>query len=141
MVKVRKNEGGATYKAYERGWYVGFRATLEGSADVRYFLHNHLRFTVLYNRDAGTDLSRIVGFEVEAFSVKHEYDKPWDATGNGALNTCNPGRMIAVSHTLPPQPADEGAEVVFSYDVKFTPSDIRWASRWDTYLKVCVGVV
>ena len=112
-----------------------------GSADVRYFLHNHLRFTVLYNRDAGTDLSRIVGFEVEAFSVKHEYDKPWDATGNGALNTCNPGRMIAVSHTLPPQPADEGAEVVFSYDVKFTPSDIRWASRWDTYLKVCVGVV
>jgi hypothetical protein len=28
--------------------------------------------------------------------------------------------MIAVSHSLSPQPVTEGTEVIFSYDVKFT---------------------
>eukprot|EP00879_Flechtneria_rotunda_P003817 GHRR01004057.1.p1 GENE.GHRR01004057.1~~GHRR01004057.1.p1 ORF type:complete len:639 (+),score=130.92 GHRR01004057.1:208-2124(+) len=135
MVKIRKDDNGQQMKAYERGWYVGFKATLEGSKDIKFFLHNHLRFNILYNRDAATDLSRIVGFEVEAFSVNHEYEEPWDAN-KPTLNTCNPGRMIAVSHSLPPQPVEEGAEVIFTYDVKFTESDIRWASRWDTYLKM-----
>lgn len=83
------------------------------------FLHNHLRFTILYNRDATTDLARIVGFEVEPFSVKHDYEKPWDK-GNPVLTTCNPGRMISVSHSQPPLEVKEGAEVVFTYDVKFT---------------------
>eukprot|EP00879_Flechtneria_rotunda_P022456 GHRR01023707.1.p1 GENE.GHRR01023707.1~~GHRR01023707.1.p1 ORF type:complete len:284 (+),score=67.63 GHRR01023707.1:208-1059(+) len=119
MVKIRKDDNGQQMKAYERGWYVGFKATLEGSKDIKFFLHNHLRFNILYNRDAATDLSRIVGFEVEAFSVNHEYEEPWDAN-KPTLNTCNPGRMIAVSHSLPPQPVEEGAEVIFTYDVKFT---------------------
>lgn len=30
--------------------------------------------------------------------------------------------------------ADEKQEVVWSYGVRFEPSDIAWASRWDTYL-------
>ena len=28
----------------------------------------------------------------------------------------------------------EGREVVFTYDVVYKSSEIRWASRWDTYL-------
>ena len=44
-------------------------------------LNNHLRFTILYHRDLETDLARIVGFEVEPFSVKHSYEGTWDATG------------------------------------------------------------
>ena len=40
-------------------------------------LNNHLRFTILYHKNAETDLSRIVGFEVEPFSVKHTYDGEW----------------------------------------------------------------
>jgi transmembrane 9 superfamily protein 2/4 len=86
---------------------------------MSYFLHNHLRYNILYNRDATTDLARIVGFEVEPFSVKHEYTKPWDKT-NPTLTTCNPGRMIAVSHSQPPLEVKEGNEVIFTYDVKFT---------------------
>lgn len=62
-----------------------------------------------------------MGFEVEPFSVKHEYETPWDKN-NPVLNTCNPGRMIAVSHSLPPQPVQEGVEVIFTYDVKYTVS-------------------
>jgi hypothetical protein len=87
-------------------------------ADVKYFLHNHLRFTILYHKDAQTDLARIVGFEVEPFSVKHEYEAPWDKA-SPVLNTCNPGRMIYVTHDAPPQPVVDGTEVIFSYDVKF----------------------
>ena len=44
-------------------------------------LNNHLRFTILYHRDVDTDLARIVGFEVEPFSVKHSYEGTWDGTG------------------------------------------------------------
>ncbi|KAF8064568.1 TMN7 [Scenedesmus sp. PABB004] len=174
MVKlVVKGDAGGARKAYERGWYVGFKATVEGQSGVKFFLHNHLRFNILYNRDAATDLSRIVGFEVcrarlgggagaprlrgpaltrprtppprdttnaarcqvEAFSVKHGYEAPWDPRAP-VLTTCNANRMVAVSHSQPPQPVERGAEVVFSYDVKFTQSTIRWASRWDTYLQM-----
>ena len=48
-------------------------------------LHNHLRFTILYHRDVETDLARIVGFEVEPFSVAHSYDGDWDAAGKVRL--------------------------------------------------------
>ncbi|GLI64024.1 hypothetical protein VaNZ11_007185 [Volvox africanus] len=134
MVKMRKDESsGLLVKTYERGFPVGFKASLEGQTEVKFFLHNHLRFTILYHKDLATDLARIVGFEVEPFSVKHEYEAPWDKT-SPILNTCNPGRMIYVTHSLPPQPVQEGVEVIFSYDVKFVASEIRWASRWDTYL-------
>jgi transmembrane 9 superfamily member 2/4 len=96
--------------------------SLQGSTEVKHFLHNHLRFTILYHKDAVTDLARIVGFEVQPFSVKHGYEAPWDAQ-NPILSTCNPARMVHVSHELPPQPVQEGAEVIFSYDVKFQVSN------------------
>ena len=50
--------------------------------DDKAYIHNHLRFTILYHRDIETDLSRIVGFEVEPFSVQHKVSKwpsPWQA--------------------------------------------------------------
>ncbi len=55
---------------------------------------------------------------MEPFSVKHEYEPPYDKN-NPDLKTCNPGRMVHVTHSLPPQQVDEGAEVVFTYDVIF----------------------
>ena len=39
----------------------------KGKGKDAVFINNHLRFTILYHRDAETDLSRIVGFEVEPF--------------------------------------------------------------------------
>jgi len=95
---------------------------------MSFFLHNHLRFTILYNRDANTDLARIVGFEVEPFSVKHDFEKPWDKA-SPTLTTCNPGRMISVSHSQPPLEVKEGNEVIFTYDVKFTVSERSWGVR------------
>mmetsp|Transcript_17633 Transcript_17633/g.57054 ORF Transcript_17633/g.57054 Transcript_17633/m.57054 type:complete len:414 (+) Transcript_17633:343-1584(+) len=42
--------------------------------------------------------------------------------------------MQFVTHGLAPQMIDEGEEVIFTYDVIFKLSEIKWASRWDTYL-------
>lgn len=132
MVKIRE-ENGQPVKSYERGYPVGFKASIEEGGEQKHFIHNHLRFTILYHKDVETDLARIVGFEVEPFSVKHEYEAPWDAV-KPTLETCSPGRMQYVTHGLAPQMVEEGEEVIFSYDVIFKMSQIRWASRWDTYL-------
>lgn len=37
------------------------------SKEERYFIHNHLEFTVKYHQVAQTETSRIVGFEVKPF--------------------------------------------------------------------------
>ncbi len=96
-------------------------SVLQGQPEVKFFLHNHLRFTILYHKDEITDLARIVGFEVEPFSVKHSYEAPWDKV-SPTLNTCNPGRMQFVTHDTAPQQVKEGEEVIFTYDVRFVVS-------------------
>lgn len=168
MVLARKDEEGRPVKAYERGYPVGFLAAGGGGGDEddggkddkdkeekrkkkekdnqRAFLNNHLRFTVLYNRDPLTDLSRVVGFEVEPFSVKHTYEGKWPDNDNSnnnlpALATCNPASATAASHAQAPQPIKTGEEVIFTYDVRYAPSDIRWAVRWDTYLRMGDGQI
>lgn len=47
----------------------------------RAYLNNHLTFTILYHKDAATDLARIVGFEVEPYSVQHAYEGEGGAPG------------------------------------------------------------
>ena len=116
MVKIRATEDGegetVERKTYERGYPVGFKASVEEGGEEKSFLHNHLRFTILFHKDQETDLSRIVGFEVEPFSVKHEFEEPWDDV-SPTLTTCNPGRMQYVTHGLAPQIVEEGSEVIF----------------------------
>lgn len=84
----------------------------------RAFLNNHLRFTILYHGDAETGLARIVGFEVEPFSVKHKYDGKWDPD-KPELKTCNPSSMKFVTEKDTKQELKEGEEVIFTYDVSF----------------------
>lgn len=39
------------------------------SKDDKFFIHNHLAFTVKYHKDISTDAARIVGFEVKPFRL------------------------------------------------------------------------
>ena len=39
------------------------------SKEEKYFIHNHLAFTVKYHRDLQTDSARIVGFEVKPYRL------------------------------------------------------------------------
>jgi len=131
VVRNSKRSEGITY---DRGFPIGFKASYEtGNKEEKYFIFNHLSFIVLYHRDSETSTSRIVGFEVTPMSVKHEYEKSWEG-GSTKLKTCNPASKVFVTSHQPPQEVTVNEEVIFTYDVAFKPSEVKWASRWDTYL-------
>ncbi|GMJ15832.1 endomembrane protein 1 [Hibiscus trionum] len=117
---------------YQLGYHVGLKGQYAGTKEEKYFIHNHLAFTVKYHRDMQTDSSRIVGFEVKPYSIKHEYEGPWSEKTR--LTTCDPHtkRMVVNSNT--PLEVDANKEIIFTYDVEYQESDVKWASRWDTYL-------
>ncbi|GKV03301.1 hypothetical protein SLEP1_g15627 [Rubroshorea leprosula] len=117
---------------YQDGFPVGLKGQYIGSTEEKYFIHNHLTFTVKIHKDLQIDSSRIVGFEVKPFSVKHEYEGQWNEKTR--LTTCDPHAKRAVTSSESPQEVDDNKEIIFTYDVEFQESDIKWASRWDTYL-------
>ncbi|KAF7838143.1 transmembrane 9 superfamily member 10-like [Senna tora] len=121
---------------YLHGFLVGLKGQYAGMKEEKYFIHNHLTFVVKYHRDPLTELSRIVGFEVKPFrlcySVKHQYEGEW--TEKTRLTTCDPHARKAVTNSESPQEVEDKKEIIFTCDVEFQESDVKWASRWDTYL-------
>ncbi|KAL0906480.1 hypothetical protein M5K25_024977 [Dendrobium thyrsiflorum] len=118
---------------YQQGFHVGVKGQYTGSKDDKYFIHNHLSFLVKFHKDEQTDFARIVAFEVKPFSVKHVYEGNWN--GNRTrLMTCDPHAKRTVSNSDNPQEVEENKEIIFTYDVDFQESEIKWASRWDSYL-------
>ena len=59
--------------------------------------------------------------------MKHAFSGTWRGAET-PLTTCG-GTASAV-----PLSMDAAGEVIFTYDVKWESSEIKWASRWDTYL-------
>ncbi|CAL5048978.1 unnamed protein product [Urochloa decumbens] len=117
---------------YQQGVHVGVKGQYSGSEE-KHFIHNHFTFLVKYHKDANTDIARIVAFEVKPYSIKHEYDGDWK--GNATpLKTCDPHSRRLVVDSDSPQEVEASKEIIFTYDVNFEESPIKWASRWDTYL-------
>ncbi|CAK7356852.1 unnamed protein product [Dovyalis caffra] len=129
---LRQRRDGSQSTTYEHGFRVGFKGNYAGSKEEKYFINNHLSFRVMYHRDPETESARIVGFEVTPNSVNHEY-KEWD-DNDPQLTTCNKDTKKLIQGSTVPQEVDVGKEIVFTYDVTFQESEIKWASRWDTYL-------
>jgi len=112
--------------AYTRGFPLGY----EDESGT--YLFNHMRFLIKYNEAGSTNNEAlIVGFEVEPFSVHHTYDGDLDEFPF-QLHTCNDA--VRVRHNMPSQRIDRGGEVVFTYDVKWEPSDVKWTERWNMYV-------
>lgn len=107
---------------YEHGYKLGF------VKDGKVYLNNHLKMYLKYHTDDDIDY-RVVGFEVEPKSVKF-----------GELNTDADGKCDFKSNkqnaVVQLQELNENGEneILYTYDVKWEKSDIRWASRWDIYL-------
>lgn len=64
-------------------------------------LYNHIRIVIKYNEDPEYFKgSRIVGFEVAPFSVKHQWDnqggKATFSADSTVLETCNDNKQIKV---------------------------------------------
>ncbi|CAA6661673.1 unnamed protein product [Spirodela intermedia] len=133
LVVPVKRFGQEDFITYHLGFRVGMKGHYAGSNEEKYFIHNHLSFLVKYHKDAESDLARIVGFEVNPFSVKHEYEGEWN--GNKTrLTTCDPHLKRSVVNSENPHEVEANSEIIFTFDVEFKESDVKWASRWDTYL-------
>jgi len=119
--------------------------------DEKYFIHNHLSFTVKYHRDDNSGLSRIVGFEVNPHrftsnfvwrdfillvlyemdlryfgtyfaSIKHQVDDKWNGVDT-RLSTCDPHASKFVINSDNPQEVETDKEIIFTYDVRFEVRD------------------
>lgn len=109
-------------EVYQLGYPVGQKSQ-NGAC-----IFNHLEFTVKYHQPKGSmftenDVYRVVGFEVVYKSVDHTKD------ANKSLTTCpvadNPAPMCFNG---------KSATVVYTYDVRFEESNLKWATRWDPLL-------
>lgn len=111
---------------YEHGYQLGYVSNGE------YFLNNHIRFILKYHTEKSTDLYRVVGFEIETHSLNHSLVKPKDDK-TCSIESDNPGDA-----TVKPQKIIPGQtnKLHMTYEVIWQASDIAWASRWDSYLKM-----
>lgn len=123
---------------YSLGFPLGFVGSEEetDTETDKPYLNNHLRFKILYHQEpTGYYGSRIVGFEVEAFSVDHVPAKgELNADGTQQLLTCAQQGTSEIGDFLQLDTEAESQRIFWTYDVLFEYSAIKWASRWDTYL-------
>merc|ERR1719502_921993 len=119
---------------YDIGFPVGTIREKDGQL-LGVQLNNHHKIVVAYHPVGGVAgnavAGRVVGFLVEAMSVKHKYDGQWqESKGAEQLTTCYKDQ--------PMPPLDSRREVLFisndneviwTYDVVWRASEIKWASR------------
>ncbi|XWS17034.1 hypothetical protein CRYUN_Cryun33cG0032900 [Craigia yunnanensis] len=121
-----------------------------------YYVFNHLKFKVLVHKYEETNVARVmgtgdatdvipsigngksdepgymvVGFEVVPCSIMHN----GNLVKNLKMYEKYPSPIKCESTTVS-MPIKEGEPIVFTYEVAFEESDIKWPSRWDAYLKM-----
>eukprot|EP00930_Biecheleria_cincta_P087280 TRINITY_DN7652_c0_g1_i1.p1 TRINITY_DN7652_c0_g1~~TRINITY_DN7652_c0_g1_i1.p1 ORF type:complete len:617 (-),score=110.00 TRINITY_DN7652_c0_g1_i1:77-1927(-) len=112
---TRYRQTGSDYM-YMNGFLVGI------AQKGKYYLHNHVTLDLHYHSNPDVYKGyRIVGFEVE----------PRSSTPKGESPDCSPNPV--------PFDIDSSDTFTYSYTVTWTVSPVRWASRWDAYLKMSSG--
>lgn len=122
----RGSEGGTS--TYMNGFPVGIER------GGRYYIHNHVKLNLKFHTSPyDYEGYRIVGFEVEPHSMTQRVS----STNNQETNRC---RDQDGSDT-PIFDLAAHDEITYTYDVEWTESAQRWASRWDNYLKMTGGQI
>lgn len=129
---------------YSTTQYVGFPiGYTEGSGKgMSYYLYNHVNIILEYHTVEGEG-NRIVGFYVEPLSIEHHFtdNTKWDGVGTPpALSSCGqkPAQHKHLSYDDVkgnPMKVNLG-DLIFTYDVQWRESEVKWASRWDVYLSM-----
>uniref|UniRef100_A0A7S0EL14 Transmembrane 9 superfamily member n=1 Tax=Hanusia phi TaxID=3032 RepID=A0A7S0EL14_9CRYP len=143
---VFRDQYGKEFVSYKLGYPI---AEVSGYNSSKFYINNHLRFTIRYHnvKPTGTHMDKIdepgvliVGFEVKAKSIEHRYEGKWDekcaAKNTCELFTCDPSRGPDPNAPKLQLRTHKKQEVVFTYDVLWVHSDVKWASRWDVYLQM-----
>lgn len=133
-------EAGQKQKHYAGGFPIGFIDVSSGDAADTY-VYNHVNIMLDYHQPSGiSDVFRVIGFSVEPMSVKHTYlgGFKWDGEGTDGftkpLETCPAGEHMSRAEIRANQNVEEGAEILYTYDVIWKYSEVAWSSRWDVYL-------
>ncbi|XP_071725976.1 transmembrane 9 superfamily member 12-like [Rutidosis leptorrhynchoides] len=119
------------------------------------YIINHLKFKVFIHEYEGTGVQilgtgeegmgviesaddqkkasgyEIVGFEVYPCSVKYEPEKMEKLHQYDEVPSVNCPLELEKSQVI-----REQERISFTYEVEFVKSDIKWPSRWDSYLKM-----
>mmetsp|Transcript_151098 Transcript_151098/g.263346 ORF Transcript_151098/g.263346 Transcript_151098/m.263346 type:complete len:629 (+) Transcript_151098:122-2008(+) len=112
--------------SYVNGFPVGLKQ------NGKYYVHNHVRIGLQYHHDPEEfEGFRIVGFEVYPQSVK----QGTKANADGAEVVCD------LEDLTPQLDVSLIDSITYTYDVSWTASPIRWASRWDVYLRMHEGQI
>ncbi|KAL9667089.1 hypothetical protein QQ045_001436 [Rhodiola kirilowii] len=121
-----------TINFYQLGFGLGVIAVYSGPeyANDAFFIYNHLSFVVKYKRDVQRNSTNVAGFTVRPFSAHHRYRGTWNE--NTRLTTCDP--LNGLSAAGGPQEVKETNEIIFTYDVAFEESDVKWENRWEAYV-------
>jgi len=115
VTKYKAFDGRKDPYKYVSGFPVGIKTT------GRYYWNNHVTIGLQYHSEPGEFKGyRIVGFEVYPKSM---------ATGNKCEQTADPFDLDGPSSN----------KIGYTYDVQWRPSPVRWASRWDAYLRMSEG--
>ncbi|CAJ1344901.1 unnamed protein product [Effrenium voratum] len=121
-MKYQKTSSGAV--SYTNGFPVGLKI------DRSYFVHNHIQIGLYYHTNAEEfEGSRVVGFEVFPLSIQQQKNS------DGTLQCGDMDDPVPHFDLMKEQ------SITYSYDVVWIPSPIRWASRWDNYLKMHEGQI
>ncbi len=126
------------FQEYAGGIPIGYKG-----ADGKHYIFNHMKLIINYHQVVPDEEGyRVVGFFVEPISVKHRYVDGWAWDGHSTegrsrpLETCGSDNSIYVDEVKERMEVGEGVPIIFTYDVIWTESDTRWASRWDVYLSM-----
>ncbi|KAI4380994.1 hypothetical protein MLD38_007114 [Melastoma candidum] len=133
VVPLRRSDQDPT-PAYQLGYHVGLKGQYSGRRSISSTITLLSLLSTIVIKIG--EVTRIVGFEVKPFRivlfVKHQYEGKW--SDNTCLTTCDPHSKQIVTNSNTPLEVEENKEIIFTYDVDFQESDVKWASRWDAYL-------
>lgn len=105
---------------YEHGYPLGI---VRGD---QVFLNNHIKLILKYHKET-PETYRVVGFEVETQSI--HYDKIKGETGD----MCTKNLIKGENNEQPINPTTENT-IRTTFEIHWEESEIRWVSRWDSYL-------
>jgi transmembrane 9 superfamily protein 2/4 len=121
---VRRDLGQADF-TYMSGFPVGIER------NGKFYVHNHVTLDMMYHSNPDEyEGFRIVGFEVEPKTLSQ------------AMRPVESDPVLCDSGGAAPLfDLDAHSEIIFTYDVRWMYSDVRWVSRWDSYLKMTAGQI
>jgi transmembrane 9 superfamily protein 2/4 len=136
-VTVEQNE--KNYIIYQKGIPIGFEV------NDKVYVYNHLHFIIKVHKEAKKEAWKIVGFQIQPFSIQNHGDSICQSMNLRDLlmkysefteQKLTENEDIQFLHDFNRESSAQELEkeIMYTYSVTFEDSPIPWSSRWDNYL-------